>query len=339
MSNSLPDLIEFPKISSFQTLCSNVRQLHKKDLILPTIEFTGYVKAHGSNCSIVFHQDGSFHTQSRSRVITPLNDNYGFATWAYANIDAIRSSLAIAPGQISHKNITVYGEWCGESVQHGVAISSLPKMWIVFAIKYQIKSAKAFWFFDPSKEILDPDIGLYSTGMFQSYPLTIDFNKPQLVRNQIVELTETVEAQCPIGTYFGVKGIGEGLVFSCMLGQDSPEIYTWKSKGEKHSQSKVKTVGVVDVEAITKQEDLAQHLLYANQLEPRPAQAIRVLKEKGFAMDSNLDIKVYLDWICADIAAENMQDLVNSGLKVAGVMSRVKHQAKTYYQNYLNTLV
>ena len=35
----------------------------------------------------------------------------------------------------TEKDITVYGEWCGEGIQHGVGVSTLPKMFVIFDVK------------------------------------------------------------------------------------------------------------------------------------------------------------------------------------------------------------
>lgn len=51
-----------------------------------------------------------FAAQSRSRFITPENDNYGFAKWAYNNAEKLTEILG--PGR--H-----YGEWWGHGVQRG----------------------------------------------------------------------------------------------------------------------------------------------------------------------------------------------------------------------------
>jgi hypothetical protein len=46
---------------------------------LPTLKFTGTVKLHGTNAAIVYQQNVGHWYQSRNRVITSINDNFGFA--------------------------------------------------------------------------------------------------------------------------------------------------------------------------------------------------------------------------------------------------------------------
>lgn len=48
--------------------------------------------------------------QSRKRIVTPGNDNYGFASWVYDNAEALVSILG--PGRHS-------GEWWGKGIRRG----------------------------------------------------------------------------------------------------------------------------------------------------------------------------------------------------------------------------
>lgn len=64
-------------------------------------------KLDGTNACIVA-QDGKVTAQSRKRIITPDDDNYGFARWVYDNAGALLDTL----GYGYH-----YGEWYGEGIQ------------------------------------------------------------------------------------------------------------------------------------------------------------------------------------------------------------------------------
>jgi hypothetical protein len=65
-------------------------------------------KIDGTNAQIVFDSAGSILCGSRNRVITPEDDNYGFASWAYTHREALFSVL----GEGRH-----YGEWWGAGIQ------------------------------------------------------------------------------------------------------------------------------------------------------------------------------------------------------------------------------
>lgn len=64
-------------------------------------------KIDGTNASIFIGEDGSFLTGSRTRWITPEDDNFGFSQWAHEHIEELR---ALGPGH--H-----FGEWWGAGIQ------------------------------------------------------------------------------------------------------------------------------------------------------------------------------------------------------------------------------
>lgn len=66
-------------------------------------------KIDGTNACVVIGDNGEFACQSRNRFITPEDDNFGFARWAYENKDEL---MRMGPGY--H-----YGEWWGLGVGRG----------------------------------------------------------------------------------------------------------------------------------------------------------------------------------------------------------------------------
>ena len=65
-------------------------------------------KVDGTNAALAFEWDGTLTTQSRTRVITPEDDNYGFARWAVEHSSELFDYFG--PGR--H-----FGEWWGRGVQ------------------------------------------------------------------------------------------------------------------------------------------------------------------------------------------------------------------------------
>lgn len=64
-------------------------------------------KLDGTNAQICIGEDGSFAVGSRTRWITPEEDNYGFARWAYDRKDEL---MQLGAGR--H-----FGEWWGQGIQ------------------------------------------------------------------------------------------------------------------------------------------------------------------------------------------------------------------------------
>lgn len=64
--------------------------------------------------------------QSRKRIITPAQDNFGFAAWVAANAE----SLALTLGEGVH-----YGEWWGSGIQRGYGLPKGEKHFSLFNVK------------------------------------------------------------------------------------------------------------------------------------------------------------------------------------------------------------
>jgi hypothetical protein len=64
-------------------------------------------KIDGTNAQIIVGEDGSVYAASRKRIITPEDDNFGFARWVNDNADTLRE---LGPGR--H-----FGEWWGSGIQ------------------------------------------------------------------------------------------------------------------------------------------------------------------------------------------------------------------------------
>lgn len=85
----LPDFPEFQKIP----------RLSRERVVTEKID--------GTNGLVYITEDGDVFAGSRSRWITPEDDNYGFAKWVAGNKDEL---LKLGPGR--H-----YGEWWGHGIQ------------------------------------------------------------------------------------------------------------------------------------------------------------------------------------------------------------------------------
>ena len=70
-------------------------------------------KIDGTNAAVVITPDGEIYAQSRTRLITPEDDNFGFARWVAENADALKEQL----GEGRH-----FGEWWGCGIQRKYGI-------------------------------------------------------------------------------------------------------------------------------------------------------------------------------------------------------------------------
>lgn len=70
-------------------------------------------KIDGTNAQVFIGENGEFLTGSRTRWITPEDDNFGFSRWAHANKDEL---MKLGPGR--H-----FGEWWGQGIQRGYGLT------------------------------------------------------------------------------------------------------------------------------------------------------------------------------------------------------------------------
>lgn len=324
--------IPFPEIQQFRNTIRTVKERAEFDGVpLPTLTFIGSVKLHGTNASVVFPKEGGFYCQSRSQIITPEQDNAGFARWANENEEAFLSVCRRLYREYPEgEGFVVYGEWCGQGIQKGVAISQTPKKFVVFAISL-LKDGGRNWAHPLClSELVEPLFPcIYD---YPHWELEIDFNKPEEAQNRLVELTNAVEAECPVGKAFGVSGIGEGIVWwpRPRVGGFNTRDLAFKVKGEKHSESKVKTLAAVDTEKLASINELVDTVLTEHRLEKK----LEALQEQGHPFDIK-STGAFLKLVCTDVHKEEADTIAASGIKESDVMQAVNRAAKQWWMEKL----
>lgn len=316
---------KYGSIEQFRNVIKRVREMsdfkgvvdgkpvysHESDY--PILKFKGTVKLHGTNAGVVKYSDGRIEYQSRERVLTLEQDNAGFMNYMM-NID-----LSFILNSIPFEDyIAIYGEWCGKGIQKGVAISELNKMFVIFGIK-----ADGNWIDIPTW-CQSPDERIFRIENFKTYDVGIDFNKPELSQNKLIELTNEVEECCPVGEYFGVKGIGEGIVFTC---ESNPDL-KFKSKGEKHSVSKVKVLNSVDVEQLESCNDFVEATITENRLN----QGLVYLKENGFEI-SPKSLGDFIRWVVTDVLKEESDTISGNNLDEKRIKSLIVVKCRVWFLN------
>ena len=81
-------------------------------------------KIDGTNASIFIGEDGEFLTGSRTRWITPIDDNMGFSRWAHEHKDEL---MQLGPG-------THHGEWWGSKIQRAYGLKNGERHFSLFNI-------------------------------------------------------------------------------------------------------------------------------------------------------------------------------------------------------------
>lgn len=328
--NTNKRMVKFPSIEQFRTVVSNINRhynfkgldengetIYDPSMVKPKLTFKGTVKLHGTNAAVSYNAISGLWYQSRENIITPEKDNAGFAFFGESNKEVFSElMLEIAKNEcinLNENTITIYGEWCGGNIQKGVGITNLPKSFFIFGVKVtphteteeELKANPAYWVDYTYLEA--PDNKIYNINNFTTYTIDIDFNMPQLVQNQLSEMTIDVENECPVAKSFGFSGIGEGIVWSTEV---NGVVHRFKVKGEKHSSSKVKTLAAVDVEKL---ESIQKFVDYAV-TQSRFNQAL----ENVFPNNEPIDTKKIGDvirWVVNDVIKEEMDTMVENSIE------------------------
>jgi RNA ligase-like protein len=79
-------------------------------------------KIDGTNASVHVGEDGTVRAGSRTRWVTPGDDNFGFAAWVRDNEAELRT---LGPG-------THYGEWWGQGIQRKYGLDH--RRWSLFNV-------------------------------------------------------------------------------------------------------------------------------------------------------------------------------------------------------------
>jgi hypothetical protein len=320
----------FSEIGRFRNVVTGVsRYSYDNGKSLPTYDYVGTVKLHGSNGGIRRTPSGKIVPQSRKRILDVSSDNYGFAMFVESNRDAIKRLFDeyFTPDQ----DVTLYGEWCGEGIQSNVALALLPKHFVIF--NYKIKGVYEKDGYPISSDMHDNDAGIYNIFQIPHYEVTVNFVDPNNAIHEMNELTDAIDNACPWGEFRGVTGHGEGLVW---VPRQFPEISDlwFKTKGGKHS-GKPKVKGIKAKMSVEEANTIAECLLVVLP-EWRLQQGITHLKEEHYLMEPS-SIGPYLKWVSQDVLKEELDTIVENGLEWKSVHKAINRRARQYFLDYMNS--
>lgn len=324
-------MIKYPSIDQFRQVIREVKSRsdyqgkdengdpiysHKGDY--PVLTFEGTVKLHGTNAGIVKNKEG-YSFQSRERELTLTQDNAQFMmSMKGKNLDPLFDPLNF------EDQVVIFGEWCGGNIQKGVGITGLPKMFVIFGIQVDGKWV-SLWDINYVLSSLNTQ-DIYLINQFPTWEMKIDFNKPEEFQNQLITLTEEVEKECPVAKYFGVSGIGEGIVWRSF---EDPGL-AFKVKGEKHSVSKVTKLAAVDTVMLENMNQFISLALTENRLK----QGVDKLKEMGITVDQKATGD-FLRWIFNDVIKEEEDTIIKNQLDIKKLNNMMSGVARNWYFNQL----
>jgi hypothetical protein len=331
------------RTNNFVGLDSNGDAIYNPSLPKPIIKFTGTVKLHGTSAAVLFNNIAGLWVQSRSNIITPQSDNAGFAFFVESKRESFINLILKVKEKynidLDKNTIGIYSEWAGSNIQKGVGIANIPKSCFIYGIKIspiweseeEQKETPAYWV--DYMGVRDIDNSIYNLLDFKTYEIEINFNRPELSQNKIIEMTMEVERECPVAKVFGFDNtIGEGIVFS-NIDKSGTRIF-FKSKGELHAGvSKVKTLKPVDDEKIQNCIDVAEKVTPAWRLE-------QILNETFDTLNGGtIDIKqmgTYIKAVINDVIKEEIGIISDSGLEIKDISKYLSTISRNFFLQRLN---
>jgi len=353
MENKTPNHINFGSIEQFRNVIYTVNNkfnfvglddngaaIYDSSLPKPVLNFEWTVKLHGTNAAACYNNIDGFWEQSREQIITTEKDNAGFSSFVNNNLLAFNSLFThisnLHKVNLFENTISIFGEFVGKGINKGVAIANLPKSFFIFAIKVTpIESEvnndnerKSYWIHPKDLNVdktIYPDVRIYNIYDYPHGSITIDFNKPELSQNEIIDLTLKVEEECPVSKAFGFSGIGEGIVLTSQL--DNTHLM-FKSKGVKHSESKVKFLKPVDDEKINKLIELAEKVTPEWRLEQMLQNSCDLLNG-GFIERKKMGD--FMKAVIQDVIKEDDDILAEAGVEIKDLGKYISEIAKKYF--------
>lgn len=293
----------------------------------PILTFKGTVKLHGTNAGICYTPEKGVIAQKRSSLIgkEQLTAHFGFNQFVQVinkeYLTNLMSNLYNNYGVTPGSQLILFGEWAGIGVQKNVGISELEKSFYAFdLLEYNPETEEERWlnisetFLGTKEENRISNIHTYET-----FEVNIDFNVPGEVQNMLGDITNKVEEKCPVASFYGKDGVGEGVVWTSFYKNQK---LIFKVKGKKHSVSKVKKLANVDPEVLNNIIEFVEYACTENRIE-------QGIKEVN-AVDKR-NTPDLLRWIANDIISEESDTLEANNLEWKDVAKEVSHKARNYF--------
>ena len=343
MSNKM-NFVSFPEIEGFHNTVKSVKQYPHIAGDSRLVSYRGKIKLHGTNAGIRI-KDGVVAAQSRSKIITPQDDNVGFAKWVEEHKEFFKF---VGKSKIWNENaseipmndITIFGEWCGPGIMKGTAINQLStKIFAIFAIVIG-DSETGDMIHDPA--IIDnctknrpDDIHVLP---WYGDAFIVDFTN-RLVLTSVAEtlskIVEDIEPCDPwVKNTFGFEGVCEGIVYypyheKLVIQRKQFSDLAFKAKGEKHKVVKTKQIVQVDPE-------IAKSISQFVDMFVTEARC-----EQGLNAIGGINIKntgQFLKWMMTDIIKESKDELAASELTFEQVQKETQTAAKDWFMTKCKTI-
>lgn len=350
-------LAKFPSISQFSDFIKDARRFHKvydeegEKYHNATVVVQGTVKIHGTNAAIGYSNALGVWAQSHKRLLTPESDNFDFARYVDTHKDEfthLLQKLARAfDVDLDKAAIYVYGEYCGGNIQKGVAVSGLPKMFVLFDAGTIAKVDDTMrWFDIVGDEWHIESIRCFNIGKFGVFTLEtrLDPDSLAVTRTTLLKLTEQVEQECPVGRYFGrVRGVnctvGEGIVWRGRLQKSyvangevvhKTHLVRWKVKGKLHAN--VTKAAALSPEVCASLAEFVEKAVTVARCE----QGVQnVYGEESMSSEWFKKKRHFSNWILTDVLKEDLYSVPETLIQDGQVAKELKDAVRQRAEDWL----
>ena len=336
----MSEINKFQKIGQFRQAIKTMQHLGLDEVV-----YCGSVKLHGTNAAIRLDCNTTatgykleMTCQSRNNDLgegeNKINDNCGFRHHIEEVVGIDNILEMVPPMYRGEKEVVIYGEWCGEGIMKGVAIASLPKMFVIFDVKVD----NEYLSIHEVSSFKSDKYRIYNIYSFPSFFHTVQRDKALASQDFLSKITKKIEEECPVGAHFGTIGIGEGLVWKPVdVALRNVTDLVFKTKGAKHSASKVRVIAEVSPEMMERQASVAEFITYSV-TENRLNQGMEYLREQILEFDRSSTGK-FLSWIVNDILTEEADVIEKQSFTRKELNAKIGIKAREWYFNKIDKLL
>ncbi|KAL8681515.1 MAG: hypothetical protein Q9186_002401 [Xanthomendoza sp. 1 TL-2023] len=331
----------YPKIGKLSDFIYRCKKEAPETRIVPLL---GTVKLHGAHVDWVVSRDNTIRIQSRNmRELSVKNDNYGFAAFSEPIFDVIirlkddlvRRYTELNPNipvDLDHP-IIISGEWCGQGVQKGMAISQLPRHFVIISIRINDTWVSETEYHNVRYEAE----GIYHIRKAGCHQLDLNLDDINSTEAAIQALVTEVEETCPYGLTRGVTGRGEGIVWKARDHVENPEMW-FKYRGDStalyHEWVNTKKVQRRPAADIKNNGERECSFAVTVVTERRLEQGLEFLAETGVKRDKAA-LGTFLAWVRNDVMVEEQREIEEKDIPQGRLKSAITSIAKTWYNRRL----
>jgi hypothetical protein len=307
------------------------------EVMVDPIPIVGTIKLHGTHADILIHNDDRIVFQSRNIVgLQVAKDNAGFATTMSQKTKALLRLRDLYVARFTQLNpdtpldpthpILIAGEWIGQSIQKGVAISQLSKRFVIISVKINNQ-----WQRDCDYGgIALPNHDIYNVSRAGIFHRILYPSDPQRTISELEPLAEQVARQCPFAATFGLDGEGEGIVWKPSLAPYNANPSLWfKTKGGRFKPTFARAPRQ-SPERAEQNREVAAEVAKVWTSEHRLEQGLEYMREHGIQRTMK-GTAPFLKWVQSDIVVEEKGYIAEHGVDVPMLRIEVAKIAKPWY--------